>query len=448
MDSVAMPKTLRQLPTLELRFEDTAHLGATLAQMAVDNGPIFRLKMPDASWFDTDIERPWFVFMVGPEANARILHTRRDDFSHDLGWTPIVGPLIGKGLLNMDGAAHDLHRRMMNPAFTVSYMKHYLPLMQRVVRDRTRDWAARGEIELYDETRKITFDIAAEALVGFRTGAEVDRIRDLFFALFHGWDSELETREAFMYRMMMTQRDLNMIILDKIRERRRAPTDDILGMMVQAKDENGALLSDEQILAHVNILLVAGHETTTSLSAWLFWEMALRPDWAARVRAELDEVMSAHEGLTTEATRQMKVLGYVIDEVGRLHAPVRNAPRGVVKEFEFGGYTVPVGTQIRYSIAATHMLPTVWDNPTVFDPQRFAPGREEQKRHPFAFLPFGAGPRICIGMHLATAEVKAMTEHILRSFDMTPVSGPRPGEYGMITTFAEPGLRVGVTPRE
>ncbi|MFN8481861.1 MAG: cytochrome P450 [Anaerolineae bacterium] len=447
MHTVTLPKTLQALPTLEMRFEETRRLAETLAQFAVDNGPMFRLVVPDAGWFDTDGERPWFVFMVGPEANQMILHTHRDYFSHDLGWTPIVGPLIGKGLLNLDGAVHDLHRKMMNPAFTVSYMKHYLPLMQRVVRERTRDWPARGEVELYEEMRKITFDVAAEALVGFRTGAEVDRLRDLFFALFHGWDSEVETREQFMYRMMMTQRDLNMIILEKIRERRGAPTDDILGMMVQAKDENGAPLSDEQILAHVNILLVAGHETTTSLSAWLFWEVAQRPAWVGRVRAELDEVMDEHTFLTTEATRQMKLLGYVIDEVGRLHAPVRNAPRGVVKEFEFGGYTVPVGTQVRYSIAATHMLPTLWDHPEVFDPERFAPGREEQKRHPFAFLPFGAGPRICIGMHLATAEVKAMTEHILRSFDLTPVRGEEPGEYGMITTFAEPGLRLRVAPR-
>ncbi len=447
MDTVTTVKTIDELPMLELRLSETSDLSARMARMAVEHGPIFRLAFTDAAWFDTDVERPWFVYMVGPEANQMILHTHRDYFSHDLGWTPIVGPLLGKGLLNMDGAVHDLHRKMMNPAFTVSYMKHYLPLMQRVVANRTRDWVARGEVDLYEETRKITFDVAAEALVGFRTGAEVDRLRDLFFALLHGWDAEEETRDEFMYRMMMTQRDLNMIILEKIRERRSVPTDDTLGMMMQAKDENGKPLSDEQILAHVNILLVAGHETTTSLSSWLFWELAQRPDWTERVRAELDEVMAEHESLTNEATRRMKVLGYVIDEVGRFHAPVRNAPRGVVKAFEFGGYNVPVGTQIRYSIGATHRLPTVWDNPDIFDPERFAPGREEQKRHPFAFLPFGAGPRICIGMHLATAEVKAMAEHILRAYDLSVTPGAQPQEYGMITTFAEPSLRVRVAPR-
>jgi cytochrome P450 len=88
--------------------------------------------------------------------------------------------MLGKGVLNMDGAEHDRSRKLMNPSFTIAYMSRYLPIMARVIANRTADWAARGEVDLFAEMRRITFDIAAEALIGFRGGAEVDRMRQLF----------------------------------------------------------------------------------------------------------------------------------------------------------------------------------------------------------------------------------------------------------------------------
>jgi retinoid hydroxylase len=107
------------------------------------------------------------VYLVGPEANRFVLLEHRAAFSHDLGWTPIMGEIMGKGLLNMDGAPHDAQRKMMNPAFTQDYMDRYLPIMNRVIDRYVSSWLQQGTVNVYEEARKITFDVAAEALVGF-----------------------------------------------------------------------------------------------------------------------------------------------------------------------------------------------------------------------------------------------------------------------------------------
>lgn len=407
-----------QIPTVPVTADYERELPSWLARMALEHGPIFRVAWrPDHAWHP--------VYMVGPEANKFVLHTGRGHFSHDLGWTPIVGELLGKGLLNMDGDEHARHRKMLNPAFTIAYMTRYLPIMNRVVAERAREWPARGEVDLFAEARKITFDVAAEALVGLRAGAEVDRLRELFFALLYGdCTSPPRSREEYWQRLRPVRAELGGMLLKLIAARRVAPTDDTLGMLVRARDEDGRALSDEQLLAHVNILLVAGHETSTALSAWLLYLLAIHPAYLARIHAELDALLGAGDGpITLEAVKAMRALGYALSEAGWLYPPVGNAPRGVVSDFAFGGYRVPAGARVRYSIAAGHRLPTIFRDPERFDPERFAPPREEDKRRPYALIPFGGGPRICIGVNFAQVEMKALAAHVLRRYTLEPVAG-------------------------
>ncbi|GAC1433291.1 MAG: cytochrome P450 [Chloroflexota bacterium] len=420
-----------------------------LAQAADDHGPIFALEWAPGHRV---------VCLIGPEANKFVLHTHREHFSHDKGWTPILGEYFGHGLLNMDGDEHASHRKMMNPAFTVAYMARYLPIMDRVIERRAADWAARGVVDLYDETRKITFDIAAEALAGMRTGAEVDRLRDLFFTLLYpDLDPAPRTEEEWLALMLPVHQDLRAVLLNLIARRRRearsgaAPSDghaDLLTTMVHLRDEEGRGLDDEQILAHVNILLVAGHETSTSMAAWLLSLLASHPDYLRRVHAELETALGPSRPVTLESLRGLRVLANALSETGRLYSPVGMAPRGVVREFTFGGYTVPAGTQVRYAIAAGHRLPQIFAEPQRFDPDRFAPPREEDKRHPYALIPFGGGSRICIGINFAQVEIKALAAHVLRRYTFAPVEGHHAEQlYYGVTGFLPTGLPMHVTPR-
>jgi cytochrome P450 len=418
-----------------------------LAAFAQRHGPIFKRVLPNGNSL---------VYLVGPEANRLVFYSHRDYFSHAAGWTQVLGPFFGTGLLNMDDPPWAQHRRMMNPAFTAAHMGVYLPVMHRVIASQTADWADRGEVDLYEEARAIAFGVAAEALVGFRSGAAVVQLRELFYALLHpDYDPDKETHAQFDARMERVERDLGDLLLPMVQARRAAAAEqaagDVLGMMVHARDENGAALTDEQLLSHVKILLVAGHETTTTLAAWLLYLLATHPAELARVRQELAGVLGAGapdgDPPTLEQLRALRWLGYAFAEAGRLQSPVRMVPRGVRKPFEFGGYHVPAGARIRLHIAAGHRLPTVFAAPSRFDPARFAPPREEDRKHPYALATFGGGPRVCIGMNMAQVEVKALAARVLSRYDLEPVEGHPVKQVGFIVSFPAQGIKVRVRPR-
>jgi len=401
------------------------------------HGPIFR----------SDQNGHNVIFMAGPEANRFVLLSNRLKFSNYIGWTKIFGveDAFGNGLLSMDGAEHDAHRKMMNPAFAITYMDRYLPIMRRIIGERIAGWAARGEVDVYEEARKITFDVAAEALAGLKPGPEVDQFRDLYLAMLR-LGPQMKDWDAFYAEQARLKGELYGLLRPKIAERRQHPTDDVLGMLVRARDPDGNALSDEQLIAHTNILLVAGHETSTSMSAWLLYLLAMHPDYLRRVREEQAALVPAGAAPTLDLIQRMKVLENGLMEAERLYPPVMYGPRGTVEAFDFHGYHVPAGSHVFYAIAASHLIPSVFANPTAFDPDRFAPPREEQKKTPYALVGFGGGPRICIGINFAKVEIKAMVSQILRQYNLTPAPNQDIHLFGSISRPLH-GIRMLVTER-
>jgi cytochrome P450 len=430
--------TLEDIPYVTLPDDYPSNPGPFLARMYQQHGPIFRTR---TDWWQ-DV-----VYLVGPEANRFVLASNRLKFSHRMGWGQFFGVIetYGDGLLTMDGPEHDQHRRMMNPAFTISYMDRYLPLMNRIIRERVATWLDRGEVDVFEEARKITFDVAAEALVGLKTGPEVDRFREIFFSMITLGDNDASGKD-YNTRLSELQRELYSLLLPKIRQRRQQPTDDVLGMLVRARDDQGNALSDEQLIAHTNILLVAGHETSTSLSAWLLYLLSQHPDYAQRVLAEQDQLLARDAEPTLESIKRMKLLENALSEAERLYPPVSNGPRGVLEDFEFGGYHVPAGTNVFYSISGAHRIPTIFADPDRFDPDRFAPPREEHKT-PYALVGFGGGPRICIGINFAQVEIKALLSHLLRNYRLDLVPNQQIVQMYMPTSMPLHGIRMRVSPR-
>ncbi len=450
MSSTSAPgKSVADLPSVPFTNGDimSGALPGLFARAAMRHGPILKHRIAGSGMGGEE-----FVYLVGPEANQFVLHTHKQHFSHDLGWTPLVGESLGKGLLNMDDPEHARHRKMWNPAFTSAYMATYLPIMRRVIAERTASWPERDAVDMYQECREITFDVAAAALAGFHTGAEVDRLRELFYILLHGFEPENETWEQAVQRMLQARDELTGMLCALIAERRAAPKEeqprDVLGTIVRARDEQGRALSDEQILGHVNILLVAGHETTTTLGAWTLRLLATQPAWRAWVLEEVDALTPDADGeLPMEALRAAKRLDAFIREAGRLYSPVINVPRGVLSDVEFAGYTIPAGTQVRLALAAGHRLPSVFSDPEVFDPERFMPPREEDRRTPYALVTFGGGSRVCIGINFAQIEVKALAAHVLRTYRLEPVGNETPVHAGHWTAIVPGGLWLRVRPR-
>jgi cytochrome P450 len=424
-----MLRSITELPQAQFSHADVqaGRLPALQAIMALEHGPIFR-------WAGGPRGEE-SVYMVGPEANRFVLHTGREHFSHDAGWTPIIGDALGKGLLNMDPPLHTHHRRLWNPAFTATAMEDYLPTIERVVAARVERWLGLPEVNALAETRAITFDAAACALAGFATRPQLDELRALFY---------LQDKADVARRTQL--------LLGLLAERRGAPADersrDVVGKIMRARDEDGRPLSDAQIVDHINILLVAGHETTTVLSAWVLYLLATLPEQRQRIEAELDTLLGDDDGpLTLDALRRMKRLDNFIKEAGRLHAPLLNAPRGVVRAFEFGGYEIPAGAQVRLALAAGHLLPDVFAEPGRFDPERFAPPREEDRRTPYGLVTFGGGVRSCIGMHFAQIETKTLAAYVLRRYRLEVLDGPRPAHAGEFVGVPSEAIRLRVSAR-
>lgn len=418
-----------------------------LARQAEAHGPLLRRMVTTGNLAGREV-----VFLIGPEANRLVLHTHRSAFSHEHGWTPAVGQLLGKGLLNMDPPEHTWHRRLWNPAFTQAYMERYLPLMQRVIAEHIAHWGEQGEIDLYHEARAITFHVAAAALAGIERGPEVERLQKLFYALIaEGASTTPQSLDERLPQALKARDALDGLLLDLIAARRRVPAEarptDVLGLILDARDEEGQALSDEQVVGHLNILLVAGHETTTVLTAYTLYLLATLPTWRERVEAELDALLpNQDEPLSIAAARELKTLDNFIKETGRLHTPVRMVPRQVLQDVDVAGYTLPAGTQVKLALAAGHRLPNVFANPEVFDPDRFAPPREEDKRTPYSLVTFGGGPRLCIGVHFASIEVKVIVAQVLRAYRLEPLNEQPPAQYGFLATFLPNGMPMRVLP--
>lgn len=437
-------------------WSDGIQVAPYIAQLALTHGPVLALvPEPGESGGGCRVAGPLtgteVVYLVGPEANRFVMLTHREHFSHDLGWTPFIGDALGHGLLNMDPPQHTRDRGSMGHAFSAAYMAEYLPVMHRVIADRTRNWAERGEVDLLAEAREITFDVVAQTLLGFQTGAQVDWLRDHFAALYHahgvvehmGWQEVIEHQTRLRH-------ELNGTLLEVIAERRAAGDSratDVLGMLVQARDEEGRAMTDEQLLAHVRILLVAGHETTTNLTAWLLYLLATHPEYGARVDAELAAVMGPIDTpLTSDMMRSMPVLTNAVKEAGRLQSPVMLLPRGVVSDVEFGGYALPAGTPAFLAVASTHRLPTVFADPDRFDPDRFAPPREEDKRTPFSLVTFGGGARVCLGINFANIEIMAAAAHVRRRYRIEPIPDRPVKQMPGILNFLPRGIKARVRP--
>lgn len=465
-------KGYAQIPRVTLPEDSFERLGPFLAECYERHGPVFR--SPPHNPRDPAFGGREIVYLVGPEANRLVLVEKRLALSHALGWGRLFGlrRLFGDGLLTMDGDEHAHHRQIMNPAFSSRWVAgHYLPIIRAVLDERVTSWAARGEIELHEEARKIAFDVAAEALLGLRRGAEVDCLRGLYARLFALNEREEKGRvraviaassrnPRVVSKAIWLKARIDRLLLPRIRERRRNPgeePEDVLGMLALARGRDGRPLPDKQLLAHAQILLVAGHETSASLAAWLLYLLSAHRDYEGRVLAEQREVLGSEgedEGKAGAGREpaagdlaRMAVLDRALLEAERLYPPTPQGPRGALEDFEFAGYRVPAGSWVFYHIAACHHAPSIWRDPEAFDPDRFAPPREEHKRRPYSLVTFGGGARICLGINLAKMELKALASHVLRRHRLEILPGQNIVQFSRGTARPLEGIRARVSPR-
>jgi len=373
--------------------------------------------------FKTRILGQKVAFLIGPDANRLLLLEQADHFSSRLGWE-FLEPLFGNGILLQDGQEHARTRRLMYPAFHGKAIASYFDTIQTIVQNFLKDWGERGTIPLTSDFRKLTLIVASRLFLGTQTDSEVEQTSQWFTQLIAGRLAllRLDTPFTLYGRSQAARRKLQAFLRTTIAERQRQgnlhQSRDILGLLLAAEDEEGNHLSETEVINQALLLLFAGHETTATLLSWLLFELGSHPEWRDRLRLEQAEVVG-NEPLSLSHLKQFPQLTYALKEAERLYPPVYSIPRGVVKDIEYAGYHIPAGWYVDVSPMLTHHLPELYPNPELFDPDRFAPPREEDKKHPFALIGFGSGPHSCLGFEFAQMEMKIILSTLLRHYDWT-----------------------------
>ena len=249
--------------------------------------------------------------------------------------------------------------------------------------------------------------------------------------------------------MHRSRKILDEILFEEIRRRRRSgPGDsfDILGLLLEATDEDGSRLSDQEVRDQAITLMFAGHDTTTSTISFLLYELARNPSEREKLIAEQDDVLDgmAPDAMTLE--KGMPRLEMVMDETLRLYPPAWIGPRRAIEDFEFAGHEVKAGSYVNYCSWASHRLPHVFEDPEAFVPERFT--RERKTALPRgAYIPFGGGTRICIGKRFGQTEVKAIATAILQRYRLELIPGRTMHVRQMPTLSPEGGLEMVVRER-
>jgi cytochrome P450 len=388
------------------------------------------------------------VFMIGPEANHYMLVSHPQNFSWREGHMGDLIPLLGDGLLTIDGDFHRRSRRIMLPAFHHQAIAAALSTMAEEIDRSLERWHDGARIDVYYWARRLALRIAMRALFGIdpdaaRTRTDAARkfeqglgfwARDYLLQVARGPRTPFE-------QMQQARRELDEVIFEQIETRRRSGErgQDLLSLLLDASDEDGEQLTDQQIRDEVMTLLFAGHDTTTSTVAFMFYELARHPQTAEALRNEQDRVLG--DGPPDSATLmsgELALLEMVLDEILRMYPPAWIGARKAVRTYEFAGQAVPAGAYVNYSSWVSHHLPEVFEEPEKFRPERFTPVRKAALPKG-AYVPFGGGSRICIGMRFGQLEVKAIASALLARYEFAlpegyklrirqmPTIGPRAG---------------------
>ncbi|MEC9346736.1 MAG: cytochrome P450 [Pseudomonadota bacterium] len=368
----------------------------------------------------------WSVTLLGPDALEMVLMDRDRNFSSKLGWSHMLKRLFSNGLMLRDFDDHRMHRRIMQVAFKPAPMRDYLTRMNAGIAGRLDEWATKPAFNFYPTIKQLTLDLGASVFLGVDASPEATRLNQAFV------DEVAATIAVVrapvpglaMAKGVRARRYLSDFFERMIPERRAGTGDDMFTQLCQAVSEDGERLSDQDIVDHLNFLMMAAHDTTTSSITTMVWALAAFPEWQERVREEVRAI--GGEQLDHADLDRMEVAERVFNEALRCMPPVPFIPRRVMRDFTFDGQHIPAGTNVTVSPGFVHMMPELWTDPKTFDPDRFSPNRAEHRNHRFAFTPFGGGAHKCLGMHFAYMQVKAFAFQFLGRFRVKVAAGYEP----------------------
>lgn len=371
------------------------------------------------------------LFLVShPDGIKHILHDNRNNYVRTVLYDRIR-PVFGNGLITSEGEPWKKNRRIVQPAFH----SHRIVEVGKIAAQCTQDLCKALEqkatfsegFDLIPSLLQLTLEIAVGTL--FSTGFTVNQHQEISQSIdvFQSFITEsfwglvqlpLFIPTARNRRLIQARNNLDRVIYQLIQDRRSGISsvvyNDLLSLLMEARDENSQPLPDEQIRDEVMTLLVAGHETTAYALGWAFLLLSQHPAVLEKVRNELATVLGGRIP-TTEDLPQLKYVRWVFEESMRLYPPAYFFSRTPLQDDQIAGNKIKKGSLLYLSAWLVHRHPDFWENPHSFDPERFSPERAKG-RHRFAYFPFGSGPHACIGAAMATMEAQVILAILLQKF--------------------------------
>ena len=377
--------------------------------------------------------------LVGPAANRLVLKDEVDKLSSRLGNQFIEFIVTTDTVLLQDGAQHRTSRKLILPVFHQQAIASYFDTIQSVVNDMTSDWGERGTIDLSTELRKITMAVVVKIFLGSEKTEEIDRVSQWFTILVDSINSVIKWDSPFTRygRGQAARRKIVDYIGQIIRERATRgdleQSTDVLSLLLNTVDEDGNKFTETQVINQAIGLLFAGSDTTSSMMSWLLFELSNSSNWRERLREEQQQVMG-NNPISMSHLRQLPNMTNVIKEAERLYTPAWVISRVATADIEYDGYLIPAGWFVFIFPMLTHRSPEIYQDPDTFDPDRFAPPREEDTKQPYSLIGFGGGIHSCIGVELAKMEMKIILSTLLQKYDWTVT--PTTAEIAPVRRFA------------
>lgn len=367
-----------------------------------------------------------------------------------------LGPALGEGLLTADGAHWKWQRQSVAQGFRHEKLLAFLPAMIAAAERTGARWQAAGsgtELDISHEMMHTTFDIIVETMMSGQGAVDAEAVERSVTRYLEGsgWTFAMGLLKApdwlpYPGRGGITRSAgyLRTTLSRVVAERRLSsePRQDLLGLLLSAVDpESGRRMSDEQVVDNLLTFVMAGHETTALGLAWTFHLLAAHPEIEARVLAEIEAVTGEAGAVLPEHVASLAFTRQVFQEAMRLYPPAAIIPRVALADFRLGQHTIPAGAAIYVPVYAVHRHVSLWEEPERFDPGRFDPERAKG-RHRYAYMPFGAGPRTCIGSAFAMLEAVAILGVLLKGFSLRRADASEPKPKLHITLRPDRKLRM------
>ena len=356
-----------------------------------------------------------------PDYIRHVLVDNNRNYSKDTRSNQIFRKVVGDGLITAEGETWRKQRRMMQPAFHHTRIEKLDSLIVEVAHSMLDHWQlafeANQPIDIAREMAALTLTVTMRSLFGVDLGEEVRELGEIINRAANYFEKPSNPQ------LIQSAREFGEIVDRIIQQRKQNFKDggDLLSSMILARDENGTGMDDEQLRNQVMTLTLAGYETTASTLTWT-WHLLAQNRWAVdRLRNEVRKTLEGHPPRYADLDN-LPFTSMVLDESLRLFPPAWVLGRRAIGEDVIDGYTVPANTVIAICIYTMHRHPGFWDQPEIFNPERFSP-ENSRERHKYAYIPFGGGPRQCIGNNFGLMEAALVMACVLQRFELHSIPG-------------------------